>query len=52
MKKTELEHWTNGHFIRGNAFHSLAWQVSNIGFLLSIQLRGKKYFNFEIFKLV
>ena len=52
MKTTEQCHWVNGHSIRGTAFHSIAWQVLKLGFLLSIQLRGKKYFNFEMFKLI
>ena len=52
MRKTELKHWINGHYIRGNAFHSIAWQLLSFGFLLSIQLKGKKYFNFEIFNLI
>ena len=52
MKQTELKHWVNGHQIRGNHFHSISWQILKLGFLLSIQLRGKKYFNFELFKLI
>ena len=52
MEKTELKHWTNGHHIRGNSFNTFAFQFKNIGFLLCIQLREKRYFNFEIFKLI
>ena len=52
MKKTELKHWVNGWQIRGNAFHSFSWSILRVGFLLSIQLKGKKYFNFEVFNLI
>lgn len=51
MKTTEKRLWSNGHYIRGNRFHSIAWTMLNYGFLLSIQLRKKKYFKFDIYKL-
>jgi hypothetical protein len=52
MQTTTKQHWQNGHSVRGNHFHALAWQLGPIGFLLCWQLKDKKYFNFEAYKLV
>ncbi len=50
MKTTEQKYWSNGITKRGKDFYSLAFTLSNIGFLVCLSINNR-HLSFEMFKL-